>query len=330
MPMPSRLRDVADKAGVSVATASRYVNKSGFVSKAAGARIQAAVDELGYLPDLAAGSLVRQRSRLVAVLVPALAQSLFNHTIEALVAALAADGFTAMLGLTGADEHRISAVIDAALGRRVEAIILTGVVVDDGLRARLRRTGVTVIETWGLPEDPIDVAVGFSHRDVGRTIARYLGQRGYSRALLLTTRASRATLRSAGFAEEWARIKGLPIEEIEVDSPSRFSQARAIFRQIRALDERPDVVVCGSDGLAQGIAVEALAAGWRVPDELAVMGFGDLAIAAHMRPSLSTVAIDGERIGHEAADVLSKRSRGLELPDRRIDVGFRLIERESA
>ena len=324
-----KLADVARLAGVSPATVSRFINKSGFVAQATAERIGAAIAELEYVPNFAAGSLVTRRSRLVAVLVPVLAQSLFNNTVEALVAALSRAGFTPILGLTGFEQEETLRLTDAMLSRRPDAFILTGVT-SEAARARLRKSGVTVIETWDLPENPVDVAIGFSHREVGRAIAGYLVERGYSRPFIVTTRGTRSAARRDGFMSAWPADKIGDVQEGAVESPARFNQARRIFREWLQTVPRPDVIVCGSDGLAQGLAVEALAAGIAVPDQLAIVGFGDIGVAADMRPSLTTIGIDGERIGREAASILIAREEGKEVPQRVIDVGFRLIERESA
>ena len=112
--------------------------------------------------------------------------------------------------------------------------------------------------------------------------------------------------------------------------PTRFGHARLVWRHVAQLEHKPDVLVCGSDVLAQGVIIEAQAAGVRVPDEIAVVGFGNLAIAGDMRPSITTVDVDGARIGREAVSVLRRRAAGEKIAQRVIDVGFRLIARESA
>ena len=88
-------------------------------------------------------------------------------------------------------------------------------------------------------------------------------------------------------------------------------------------------MICGTDVLAQGVLVEAMSAGVRVPDQVAVVGFGNLAIAAAMRPTITTVDIDGARIGREAVDVLRCRARAnrSSSANRR---RLRLIARDSA
>jgi LacI family transcriptional regulator, gluconate utilization system Gnt-I transcriptional repressor len=325
-----KLDDVARRAGVSTATVSRFHNNPEMVAPATAARIRAAIEATGYVPNLLAGGLASQRSRLVAVLVPEIAPSIFNDTIEAMTAELALDANIVMLGLTGAGNERMAQLIDAALARRADGIILTGVVTDAGLRTRLRGRGTTVIETWGIPDDPIDIAVGFSHVAVGRDVARFLHGRGFTRPLLTVASGLRALQRRDGFVHEWRSAGHKLPATIDVPMPTRFGHARLVWRQVTQQKRMPDVIVCGSDLLAQGVIIEAQAAGMRVPEQIAVTGFGNLAVAGDMRPSITTVDVDGARIGREAVAVLRRRAAGERVPRQVIDVGFRLIARESA
>lgn len=325
-----RLEDVAAHAGVSTATVSRFINRPGMVAAETAARIRAAIDATGYVPNLLAGGLASSQSRMVAVLVPDMAHSIFNATVEALVEELSASGRIAMLGLTGIDNARMPALISAALSRRADAIILTGLLNDEPTRQLLQRGRTTVIETWGLPTSPIDVAVGFSHHAVGRRIAQFALSRGYRRPYLLSASGTRAMERRQGFVDQWLEA-GLPMPSEQVfPSQTRFGNGRAAFRTLRGMNPRPDIAVCSSDWLAQGLLVEAIAAGVRVPDELAVIGFGNLALAQDMRPTLTTIDIDGARIGREAVAILHRRTSGDVTPEQDVDVGFSLIVRESA
>ncbi len=325
-----RIEEVARRAGVSSATVSRFFSRRDLVSDKTAERIKKVADELGYRPNRLAGSLVTKRSRLVALLVPALTDSPFNAMIEAIVDALGERGYTAMLGLTGNRDETMDRVIDTALGLRVDGIIVTGVIADTATRDALRSANVTVVETWGLPEKPIDCAVGFSHHEMGRMTARFVHRRGYERPLIVAARGSRAGARRDGFLAEWSKLGAGESEEIEVEIPYGFGQARSVFRQMRSLETQPDVVVCGSDAFAMGIVVEAGRAGLSVPDDLAVVGLGNQPIAGDMRPSITTIAIDGGRIGQEAAKLFHDRAEGNEDGQHIIDVGFQLIERESA
>ncbi|WP_315761747.1 LacI family DNA-binding transcriptional regulator [Sphingomonas sp. Y38-1Y] len=324
-----RLEDVAAQAGVSAATVSRFLNNPAVVAAATGARIREAIEETGYVQNLAATTLASNRSRLIAALVPDIAQSIFNDTVEAMIDELSSDGNSVMLALTGPDNHRLTREINMALARRVDAIILTGIVSDAQMRARLQDSGITVIETWGLPPDPIDIAVGFSHRAVGEELARFLRGRGYRRPHLVVPRSTRSERRADGFAARWIHDGGTEPTRLSVNVPSHFGQGRLSFRALSDLPEMPDVVVCGSDWIAQGLIVEAQAAGIRVPDRLAVTGFGNLRLAGDMRPTITSVDVDGARIAREVMRVLRARATGQTI-ERHVDVGFRVIARESA
>ncbi|MEO6152551.1 MAG: LacI family DNA-binding transcriptional regulator [Croceibacterium sp.] len=328
-PRSPRLEDVAATAGVSTATVSRYLNSPEKVALATREKIRSAVQSSGYLPNLTAGALAGNRSRLIAALVPDIAQSIFNDTVEAMIGELATDGNSVVLALTGPDNDRLNAEIAMALGRQVDAIILTGIVSDEETRERLKSASVTVIETWGLPENPIDVAIGFSHHAAGEEMARFLRARGYRRPHLVVPRSTRSQRRASGFAARWVADGGAEPTRLEVNVPSHFGQGRLSFRALADLAEQPDVVICGSDWIAQGLIVEAHAAGIRVPDQLAVTGFGNLRMAGDMRPTITSVDIDGARIAREVMRVLRARAHSQEI-ETRIDVGFRIIARESA
>jgi len=325
-----RLEEVARVAKVSSATVSRYFNSPGVVAPATAQRIEAAIAATGYLPNLTAGALASSRSRLIAALVPDIAQSIFNDTMEAMIDALSAEGNSVILALTGTTDGRLGAQINAALSRRVDAIILTGIVADAAIRTQLRSSQVTVIETWGLPDDPIDIAIGFSHRAIGDALAGFLHDRGYRRPHLIVPRSPRAERRAAAFAERWIADGGEMPTRFEVSAPSHFGQGRLSYRALADLPVQPDVVVCGSDWIAQGLIVEAQVAGIAVPCRLAVTGFGNLRMAGDMRPTITSVDVDGTRIAHEVNRVLRLRAAGTRLVERSIDVGFRIIARDSA
>lgn len=323
------LDDVAAHAEVSSATVSRFINNPSVVAPATAERIQAAIEATGYIPNLVAGGLASSKSKMVAVLIPHLVDSIFNDTIEAMVNELAAAGLNVMMGLTGTTTARTAEMIRSALSRRVDAIISTGPL-DPDTDALVRRSPALFIQIWELPDAPPGLAVGFSHYDVGRDIARFLISRGYRRPHVVLPPGSRAQMRRQGFVAEWQAQGGGSVREAEVPLPTKFGHARRVFADMRRMDDQPDVVVCGSDYLAQGLIIEAQAAGLRVPDQLAVVGFGNSTIAGDMRPTITTVDIDGARIAREAIAAIRSRAAGEPLASRSIDVGFRLIARESA
>jgi LacI family gluconate utilization system Gnt-I transcriptional repressor len=323
------LADVAAQASVSQATVSRYLNNPHVVAKGTAGRIDSAIAATGYIPNAMAGGLATSKSRMVAVLIPRLVNSIFNFTIETMIDELAASGLNVMLGLTGVTIQRTSELIRAALGRRVDAIISTAPLTGE-TEDMLRRSRCLFIQIWELPEKPVGMAIGFSHWETGRDVARFLHDRGYRLPHLATADGARAMKRRDGFVAEWAVLGGDRPSESLVAIPSHYGHARKVFAEMRGLKRQPDVVWCGSDQLAQGLIVEAQRAGLAVPGDLGVMGFGNSPIAGEMRPAISSVDIDGARIAREAMAAIKRYSQTGEVEPKIIDVGFRLLARDSA
>src|SRR3982751_2416238 len=175
------LHDVARLAGVAPITASRALNTPDRVSADVLEKVSDAVRRTGYVPNRLAGGLASARSRLVAAVVPTIAGPVFLQTVQSLTAALAESGYQLMLGQSGYTDSREDALLEAIIGRRPDGIVLTGVVHSATGRKRLMAAGIPVVETWDLTPTPIDMLVGFSHVDVGRSVANFLHGKGRRR-----------------------------------------------------------------------------------------------------------------------------------------------------
>ena len=319
------LTSVALHAGVSTATVSRYLNMPDVVASETAERIRAAIEELGYVPNLLAGGLASNRSRLVAVIVPSVSFSIFNDTIDGIVEALARAGYTAMLGLSGERDERLGSVIDAAIARRPDGIIITASSTEP-IRRKLEKSGVTVIETWDLPGTPLDIAVGFSHKAVGRALGTFAISQGYRAPIVISASGARARLRYDGLVEVLAE-HGMPAPTIDyLGGTTRFGEGRRRFAHALDRGEKPDLVICSSDWLAQGVLIEANCRGLSVPHDLGVIGFGDLAFAAEMDPPITSVHIPGDQIGERAVEALIRRNEG-QAVEPLVDVGFEIVAR---
>ena len=325
------LIDVAKVAGVSPITVSRALHRPEVVSKAAREKVLAAVREVGYVSNMLAGSLASNRSRLVAILLPTIANSIFADTVQALMDRLTAAGYQTLLGLTGYSAEQEEKLIEALLGRRPDGIVLTGTLHTEASRQRLAQSGIPVVESWDLSEDPLDMLVGFSHEAVGEAIARHLLGKGYQRYAVVSIGDPRGLRRCNSLIAELGRhgCDGIPAQILT--PPATLEVGRIGLRQLLNQGHQPEVVVCSSDTIAQGVLAEAASRGLCVPKDLAVMGFGDLSSAAQVHPPLSTVRVDGTRMGEEIAQALLQRfsyPAGSADPVR-VDTGFTLIDRQS-
>jgi LacI family gluconate utilization system Gnt-I transcriptional repressor len=324
-----RITDVAALAQVSPITVSRALNNPEVVAPETLLRVQQIVQQLGYVPNRLAGSLSSSKSRLIAAIVPTVSHSLFSTSIQVFSDAMSRAGYQVLLGLAGYNEEDELRVLDAALSRRPEGVLLVGVARTAPLRARLLSLRLPTVETWDDTDLPVDMLVGFSHYDVGVAVAQHFIERGRTRPAVVSANDARARARHDGFVQTMARHGITDVADVSVAPPSSVALGREKLAEI--LDARRDIdcVFCGSDLLALGVLGEARDRGIAVPDALSICGFGDLEFAAEMRPALTSVRVDGKRIGMAAADCLIERLSGVSAQGK-LDVGFTIVSRDTA
>jgi len=330
MPAPAvTLIDVAKAAGVSPITVSRALNEPQLVKPATLAKVQEAVKRTGYVKNMLAGGLASSRSKLVALVLPTISTQTFADMVQGATDRLTAAGYQLLLGIVGYETWREEILVETILSRRPDGVILTGSLHTDNTRQRLLQIGTPVVETWDLTPHPIDMVIGFQHEEVGHACARHLLERGYRRFGLMTANDPRAGQRAQGFQVALAK-HGLNVVSVQqVQAPGGLPQGR--MGAVKLLDEHPDLdaIFCSSDTLAHGVLIEAQSRGLRVPEDLAIMGFGDLNFSGYTNPPLSTVKVDGARIGALSAQALLDRLNGDDAADRIVNTGFELIQRGS-
>lgn len=324
------LRDVAKLAGVAPITASRVLNTPEQVSVDVRQKVLDAVQRTGYVPNRMAGGLASSRSRLIAAVVPSTVMSVFMPTIEALNDTLFDAGYQLMLGQSSYSASREESLLEAIIGRRPDGIFLTGILHPGLGRTRLMASGIPVVETWDLTPTPIDMLVGFSHADIGREVARFLMGKGRRKLALIRAEDERADRRASAFTDVVVRAGLGPVAVVNVGASRSLLSGREALGQLLAQAPEVDAVFCSSDLLALGVLTEARVRGIAIPDQLAIMGFGDVPFAADMAPALSTVHINGVDIGRLAARYLIDRAEGREVAQRVVDVGFSIVERETS
>jgi len=319
------LHDVAREAGVSPITASRALSNPGVVSDSTIRRVQLAVQKIGYIPNRVAGSLKSRRSMTVAGLVPVISVPQFLPTVQALTETLDSHGYQLILGQSGYDHAREEKLINTIISRRPDGIVVTGLIHSKHAREQLRQLGIPVVETWDLSDRPVDMMVGFSHVKVGSAVAGFFLGKGWQRLGIATGDDHRANMRRDGFLA----AVGHAVPTATVPAPSSLALGRRALADLLEQDPKIQAIYCSSDGLAQGLLVEAQSRGIRVPEDLAICGFGDADFAAHLHPSLTTVHVDGKDIGTRAAKMIIERCNGKTIAEPVVDVGFRIIERQS-
>jgi LacI family gluconate utilization system Gnt-I transcriptional repressor len=318
------LSAVADLAGVSSITVSRVVRLPEKVAPQTRARVEAAMRELGYVPNQIAGALAGARTKSVGVLVPTIANSIFADTVQGLSDELEPLGYAVILAQSRYDAAREDRMLSALLSRRPEAIIMVGSpATEDGARL-LRRAGIPVVETWELPDAPIDAVAGFDNYAAGVVVAQHLLAQGRKKFAFIGGDDPRATRRWNGFSDT--------LRQAGATAPRRLVLDRNASGSVAALAELPsvDAVFAANDahaiGFMSGLRNAGLLRGGGPAAEqpVAVIGLGDLEMGRLIAPSLSTIRVHGDAIGRTAARLMLSR----EGP-RRVDLGFELVLRDS-
>lgn len=327
---PFTILDVARLAGVSAMTVSRALNNPEKVSPDTLLRVRDAVERTNYVPNAMATGLRLSRARLVSALLPTLVGPVFQEMVESLDHALHERGYQLMIGQSGYDATREDLLLKTIIQRRPDGIVMAGIVRSVEARRALLASKIPVVETWDLTSTPVDMLVGFSHALIGEAVVDFFHQRGHKRVGLVSANDQRARTRAAAFQ---ARAQYLGMDEVTIcytAAPSTMGAGRAGLAEL--LVKTPDVsaVFCSSDMLALGALIEATQRGITVPGQLAVVGMGDQGFAADATPPLTTVRIDGTRIGRLAAEMVVARAEGGVCAEPMVDIGFSIVERESA
>jgi LacI family gluconate utilization system Gnt-I transcriptional repressor len=330
------LADVAAVAGVSKMTASRALSSPELVSEEALQRVREAVARTGYIPNRIAGGLKSNRSGLIACIVPTIASgSAFLVAVHAMSKAFADAGYQVMLTERGYGALGEPELVESVIARRPEAIVLIGILQSPQARARLRGTGLPVVETWDMTSSPVDMLVGFSHEAVGASVARFFHERGCKHLAMIAADEPRGLQRAQGFINEARRLglatdvhQGVPTWT--VDAPTRMRQGREGLAQLLSRQPDIDALCCATDVIALGALTEAHARSIAVPQQLSIVGFGDLDFAADTEPALTTVRVDSMEIGRHAADMVLSVLDEQPVTDRVVDLGFEIVQRASA
>lgn len=325
------MEDVAREAGVSLATVSRVFNQPKLVSPATIERVRKVAARFGYTPNLTAGSLAGNRSRIVAAVIPVITNSIFSETIDGLSSVLSGAGYQLLLGQTWYREDRLHELVETFLGRRVDGLVLTGLTQDKALRTRIRGAGIPVVETWELGRNPIDMLVGFSNEEAAAAAAIHLVERGRSRLAFIGGMDLRSDARWKGFRAEVARagLREPWVERVASPSPSSLKAGADALHLLLAQAPDTDAIFCSNDMIAMGVLLECQRQGVAVPDRMAVMGFSDLPVAASLVPALTTVHVGAHDIGTHAAEMILGRLSTGDSRIKRMDLGFSVVVRDS-
>ncbi|MFI6938150.1 LacI family DNA-binding transcriptional regulator [Streptomyces sp. NPDC050418] len=332
------LKDVAEYAGVSIKTVSNVVNNYQHVTPAMRERVQRAIDELGYRPNLTARHLRKGRTGIIALAVPELGNPYFAELAGAVIDAAAEHDYTVLLDHTRGDREQEILVSQGFRARVIDGLILSPLELEaDDLRARTDDVPLVLLgeREYDLPYDHIAI----DNVAASRAAVRHLLGLGRTRIAFLGARTDTANrpahLRLQGWREELSGA-GHEASDALVGPVGGWDRADGAVAMARMLDAgtRPDAVFAYNDLVAIGAMRVLHERGLRVPWDVAVVGFDDIVEGRFGAVSLTTVSPDKHAIARLAVESVISRLSGAaaangEPQGRELTAEFRLVERES-
>jgi DNA-binding LacI/PurR family transcriptional regulator len=337
------LKEVAALAGVSVKTVSNVVSGSAYVAPPTREKVERALAELDYRPNLSARNLRRGRTGVIALALPELDAPYFAELSRFVIDAAAERGWTVLIDQTDGLPGRERQVLQGIREQLIDGLVFSPIAVGrDELAARTDSTPMVLLGER--VQDGPTHHVAIDNQRAAREVTEHLISLGHTRIAAIGAQdnpsANTAHLRLAGYREA-LEAAGLPCDEALVPETGSYHRAdgAALMRRLLELPEPPQAVFCCNDLLALGALRTALISGLRVPEDVALAGFDDIEDGRYSTPTLTTVSPDKEHIARVAVDLLDslisvggRRANGRGADDvrvREVEADYRLIVRES-
>ncbi|HCO4267942.1 TPA: LacI family DNA-binding transcriptional regulator [Escherichia coli] len=303
------IADVAQLAGVGTMTVSRALRTPEQVSDKLREKIEAAVNELGYMPNLTASALASASSHTIAMVVPNLAEAGCTEMFAGLQHVLQPAGYQIILAESRHRLEQEEKLLETLLASNIAAAILLSVEHNSTVRHLLKNASIPVIEIGAIRTDPIDINIGIDNVAAMFELTDMLVQRGYQNIGLLCANQEQWIFQQhlQGWYKVMLRHHMSPNRVINAALPPVFSTGASQLPEFLLAWPELDALVCVSDELACGVLYECQRRRIKVPDELAVVGFGDSDVSKVCQPSLTTMAVPHRKIGLEAGNVLLER-----------------------
>lgn len=304
----ARLVDVAKLAGVSPMTVSRVVRGTGPVSAVVRQRVEQAIAQTGYMPNVLARSLRSKRTSLIALLVTDLTNPFFTMLAHGVEAAANDAGLMVIMGNSNEDLDEERRYVTMLLQRQIDGILIVPAGSDDSViqKCREQDTPVVVLDRR-IRRGVVDV-VRTDSRQGAYEMGKYIASLGHTRTAVLTGPRSVSTAldRVAGFRD--AMREAGPKRSVRVVH-GRFTidSGAEMAREVMARRERPTAIFAGNNFIAIGVLHALEAMGIRVPEDVAVVGFDDLPSAMVTFPFLTVVSQPAFEMGRRAVELLVDR-----------------------
>ncbi len=302
------MQQIADLAGLSLATVSRTIHSPHLVSPGTRERVRRVMESERYVYNVTASDFSKKRSTVIGVIIPTTRGSIFASSTQAIQEKAQEKGYSLIMGSTGYDSAAETRLLRQFQERRLAGVILTGFGIgQENIIRELVRDGIACVVIWEVLRNSEFNFVGFDNFKAASSMTSYLIGLGHRRIGLILgpyTRIGRARNRLEGYRAA-LRKNGLHYDpEIVLERMPTLKDGREAMAQLLSLADPPSAVFAASDMLALGAMAAARERGFRIPEDVSLAGFDDIEYAAYAFPPLTTVRVPAREMGEAAVSLL--------------------------
>lgn len=301
------LRDVANLAQVSVATASRALNHPHLVKDTTRLSVLEAADKLGYVVHGAGRALSSRRTRTVGAVLPSLDNAIFSHTAQSLQKTLGEYGYMLLIACNEFSLDEEIKLTKMLLERGVDGLVFTGLEHEPDLFSLVKNFQIPYVLTWAFDETDRHPCVGFNSRKSGMIIAEHLTRLGHREFGVITAfmRGNERQRDRVDGIRQYLESREIPLPQTRiVETSFSLQNGRAAAKKLMRDGDPPTAIICGNDVLAVGAIAELRDMGYAVPEDISITGCENLDISSHISPPLTTIGWCGHDLGRFAADCI--------------------------
>ena len=300
------IRDVAERAGVSIATVSRAVNKIPTVDAELARRVWKAIEEVGYLPNTQARALVSGRSRMLGLIVSEITNPFFPELVQEFENIAVAQGYEVLIGSTNYEPARTESLIRRMMQRNVDGVAVMTFGIEEDLVQKLVEREYPLVFVDAGPDLPNIRVLKVNYGEGIRQSVQHLAALGHRRIAFISgpLRLRSAVARRDAFLKSMAEL-GLtvPAENI-VEGSHTMEGGITAMESLVALNPLPTAVMCSNDMTAIGVLHALYRTPYKVPADISVVGFDDIHLAQFMLPPLTTVQMSCKALAAAAVEAL--------------------------
>jgi len=327
------VREIAKRVGVAPMTVSRVLSNPSLVAESTRLKVLAAIEKSGFVPNQLASSM-RGTGRIIGSVVPPLINSGIADQVQGMSDECQSQGYSMLLVQGEFTKEGEEQAIRTVLGWRPAGLILQSFVQSEMARQLLTTSKTPIVEISEVRGGrPLDMAVGISNFETAYAMTQHLRTKGYKKIGFVSTSIhgnDRLQQRRAGYHAALKELGMANHDTLEVEVPMTAAGGAHALDLLTKRHKDIDALFFSSDTLAVGAIQECRRRNWPVPKRIAIAGYGDIELASQLVPTLTTVRVDRYEMGRRAVRQLFERLAGTRALPSVVNLGFEIVDRESA